>query len=228
MTITCFYNQVNGVSVNIVFINYRKFIKIIFQEKMIVMARKNLKNHQLLFQHYVLSCHCTEDAEIARDDSGLYGVRTREFRKYLDLSRDYVFIPIEKHNLRNPFYSQKPYRASSVKKQFKFLRMMYRSYDKGLLRDTNNYVDEYLSSKNFDKIIHYEKRIKILNEIRDMTISYMDETYEMYLYETTVEKYIPVMKKNLLLHYVEYEIPERYMDCLFDKDNINYGRILWK
>jgi hypothetical protein len=227
MTITCFHNQVNGVSVNIVFINYGKFIKIIFQEKMIVMPRKNLKNHQLLFQHYILSRHCTEDTEIDRNDCGLYGVRTREFRKYLDLSRDYVFVPIEKHNLRNPFYSQKPKRASSVKKQFKLLRMMYRCYDKGLLRDTNNYVDEYLSSKNFDKITYYEKRIKILNDIRSMTISSLDERYEMYLYESTVEKYIPVMKKNLLLHYVEYEIPERYMDCLFDKEERAFERIHW-
>ena len=143
--ISCFYIHYNRNPVNFTFIKYEKFMKIIFQTKKIVIPIEKLKNHQLLFQFYILSLLCTEDpSKVSRVRNG-YGISTEKFWKYIEFYQDYDVITLEKDRKKNPLSSQEPKRETSAKKQKKFFKLLEGYGERRFFRDPMFYIDNYQS-----------------------------------------------------------------------------------
>jgi hypothetical protein len=167
--ISCFYMHYYHDPVNITFIKYEKFMKIILQKRKIVISIENLKKSQLLYQFYILSLLTTEDcSKVSRHN--VYGVSTEKFWMYLSFANNYDVVLFEKDFMKNPLLSQEPKKETSVKKQNKFFKMLYFYYDSKHIRDPIYYIEKYLSllveRLNMDEIIQYENKIYILSCIR--------------------------------------------------------------
>ena len=100
--ISCFYIHYNCIPINFTFIKYEKFIKIILQKRDIIIRFENLKNHQLLFNFYILSLLCTKNTskiDYIPDFYGniVYGISTEKIWKYLYFNGRYGLITLEKN-----------------------------------------------------------------------------------------------------------------------------------
>jgi hypothetical protein len=161
---------------NIVFIKYEKFMKIILQKRMIVIKIIKLKTIQKLFQFYILSLLTSNNITTIysiynfKKNNIIFGISTQKIWKYLSLSKGYDIIPIEKNSTRNPLLSQEPKRETGMKKMKKFMKMLYYYYDKNYINDPviiiDNYISRMISLTNVEKIIKYEKQIYLLSCIK--------------------------------------------------------------
>ena len=55
VTISCFYNHFNSISVNIIFIQFEKFVKVILNNRIVILTNKELISNIKLFQLFKLS-----------------------------------------------------------------------------------------------------------------------------------------------------------------------------
>jgi hypothetical protein len=175
--VSCFFISSNIDWVNFTFIKYEKFIKIIFQGKMMVLAIENLYNYNKLYQFYILSLLCTKDVskiELVNYDlwrkTNDYAVSTLKYWKYASYNDDYVNITLEKKCTKNPLLSQEPKRETSNKKQKKIIRKFTRYFNHFTFRHPSYYINKFLLTSiertNIKEIIEYEKKIEILSCIR--------------------------------------------------------------
>lgn len=165
--ISCFYIHYNNNPINFTFIKYDKFMKIIFQSKMIVIAIQNLKKYEMLFKFYILSLLCTDDtSKICRvcDDTQteIYGVLTQPYWKNKYLSDYSDIIILRKNCTRDPLLSQEPKKETSIKKQKKLLKIFQMYYEMMFIRNPIDYINDYqlvmIDKLNMDDIIEYEKK----------------------------------------------------------------------
>jgi hypothetical protein len=168
--VSCFYIHFKINSINFTFIKYEKFIKIIFQEKRIVMKIENLRNYQILFQFYILSLLCTEDVSKISCVKNDYAISTLKYWKYSSYCDDYDNITLEKSCTKNPFLSQEPKRETTIKKLNKLLKMINTYYNKQTFRHPSYYINNFIIKKiaetNIEDVIQYEKEIYLLSCIR--------------------------------------------------------------
>ena len=171
--ISCFFTSYNHRPINFTFIKYQKFIKISLCDKIIIIRIENLKRNRMLFEFYILSLLCTENCKrvwTIDDVNGndIYGVSTERLRNQFTFTGTYDFIMLEKRCFKNPFLSQEPKRETSIKKQNKFLRMMYYLFDRHInpRRAIDLYQEQLIDNTDIERIIEYEKRINILCSIR--------------------------------------------------------------
>ena len=128
-TISCFYIHYNREPINFTFIRFQKYIKIVLNDKAIILDLSRFAANKSLFQIYILSLLLTEDTNSisvyhtkTESNKNIYGVSTMWYWKYLHLVNDYRFIELEKQATRNPLNMLEPKRETSEKKIRKFDR----------------------------------------------------------------------------------------------------------
>jgi hypothetical protein len=162
VAISCYYNHYNYESIKCIFITYLNYVKIILNEKSIIISKIQLKSNIKLFQMYILSLFYTKDTsqvEIIGEklkinkNKRIYNIYARKVWKHLGLNEYYESITIKEDYYRNsndpldkiaqpkytrnPFNTQEPKRTSSDKKIKKFIKHLN---DVTFLKyDTNNF-----------------------------------------------------------------------------------------
>ena len=124
--ISCFYIYYNHQTpVNITFIKYNKYFKILFlNKKPIILLFKEFMQIPRLFEWYILSLMTTKEINKVyyNDDNKKYGIYSQmNWRRYY-FKDDYELIYLENHSNKNPLKSQEPKRQSSIKKIKKFVK----------------------------------------------------------------------------------------------------------
>ena len=167
--ISCYYVHYNREPINITFIRYKKFMKIILQNRKIIIAIENLKTNKLLFNLYILSLLCTEDTskinlEFDFNGNDVYCVSTHKSWKYLYFVKiGYDLIELEKNSRKNPLLSQEPKRETSIKKINKLLNMLYNYFNtyhiENPLDTINKYLKHLIKDTQIQEIIKYEQMI---------------------------------------------------------------------
>ena len=175
VTISCFYNHFNSISVNIIFIQFEKFVKVILNNRIVILTNKELISNIKLFQLFKLSLLCTEDT--SRINQTAYGfiqsISTQQYWKKSYFCQYYNIAVIKKQQHRNPLLAQEPNRSSSSKKIRKFEKLfsIYITYK---IKDPNELLNEYLQlelaelNNYFTKYIEYNKnnaKIQLLSSI---------------------------------------------------------------
>ena len=131
--ISCFYVHYNRNEVNFTFVRFEKFIKVILNDRSVILTNEQFVSNNKLFQIYILSLLCTEDSStiqieqinIKRDRTvNSYGVLTKINWKLMYFTNDYRFIPLKKLFINNPLNMEEPKRATSMKKVRKFLKLL--------------------------------------------------------------------------------------------------------
>ena len=174
--ISCYYIHYNRNPINFTFVKYEKFMKIIFQQRVISIALENLQNDEVLYGFYILSLLCTEDTSKInytwneRNGKRVYSVSTEKTWKNIDFYGRYDFITLEKNCFKNPLLSREPTKETSLKKQNKLLKLMYNTYENGYFINPYDLINIYqeilLERTNMRQVIEYEKNISILCCIR--------------------------------------------------------------
>ena len=120
--ISCFYINSYRQPINITFIKYEDYFKILFlNNKPIIISIQQFMKIPKLFEWYILSLVATYDNNIIKKNNE-YGILTQEYSKDEYFTSSYDLIYLEKHSKKNPLKSQKPKRQSSVKKIKKFIK----------------------------------------------------------------------------------------------------------
>ena len=130
VSISCFYNHYNRFSLNLIFITYDRYIKIICNEKAVIMTKEQLTWNKDMYEFYILSLILTEDDRFITKIEGEkhYVISTKKYWKNLYLTKYYDNIEIPKY-IRNPLNSQEPKRHSSFKKIRKFIKFFERQIE---------------------------------------------------------------------------------------------------
>jgi len=170
-SISCFYTHYNREPVNITFVKYDRYMKVMLNSKSVVLTFRQLVSYPELFQTYVISLLLTEDT--SRIDyeiehyRNVYGVSTMKYWKNFSLTTEYDLILLEKNFHRNPLNSAEPKRSTSFKKIKKFLREFYKYHDGGHIQNPMDLFNEFYSReiRDTENIIEYNKRIETMSII---------------------------------------------------------------
>lgn len=133
VSISSFYTVFNGLIHNFIFITYKKFVKIIYNKKSIIISQDNFIKNKTLFQIYFLSLISTQNTNYVEVQLYLtgeiqyveyvYGTAAKHYNIASNtFSNNYIFNPLTKNYLKNPLKSSEPTRETSMKKQNKLLK----------------------------------------------------------------------------------------------------------
>jgi len=183
VAISCFYISYNNSPVKLIFIQFKQFMKIMLNNRIIILTYKQLIYNIKLFQLFKLSLLCTEDtSRIYINSYAEFGVSTRQYLKCLEFTDEfkfvefsnfkyqYKFVSLDKLSYRDPFLAQEPKRSSSSKKIRKFEKL-FDSYMFKRIKQPNDLLNEYFDlellelNNYFTKYINYEAKIQLLSSI---------------------------------------------------------------
>lgn len=173
VSVSCFYIYYTLRPINFTFITYDNYIRVILNDKSIILANEQLASNKILFQFYILSLLCTKDTSKVDKDynkrykSIVYSISTRKYWKCMYYTNDYENIRILP---KNPFNGQEPKRHSSSKKYRKFMKQLNTFVTVLRLNPINCIVDYYEMesiefAEYFRKYINYNKKIYLLSMI---------------------------------------------------------------
>jgi hypothetical protein len=179
-SISCFNFHYFDNSFKFIFIEFDNYIKVIVNNKMIVLTKQELTLNTRLFQIYLISLLLTEDTKnissFTLDKSYIYGVRSRWYVKTLDcfnmvlIDRD-RFSMISKLSNRNPLNASSPKRSSGPKKIRKVMKLVDKFYKDYNIIDLSFilsifYRNELQPSIDYlERYIAHEKKIEMLSVI---------------------------------------------------------------
>ncbi len=175
-SISCFFitNHIEG-HINIIFIKFRSFIKVILNNKSVILNFRQLISNYRLFQIYLLSLLLTEDISKIDidvvDNKIIYGISTLKYWKNFYLTLSYKTVYFKKKFNKNLLNTQEPKRSTSLKKINKFMRIFYNLYNEGYIINPIYVFYEYYSYQTNDiaeyikKYREYNKKIEILSNI---------------------------------------------------------------
>ncbi len=179
-SISCFNFHYFDNSFKFIFIEFDNYIKVIVNNKMIVLTKQELTLNTRLFQIYLISLLLTEDTKnissFTLDKSYIYGVRSRWYVKTLDcfnmvlIDRD-RFSMISKLSNRNPLNASSPKRSSGPKKIRKVMKLVDKFYKDYNIIDLSFilsifYRNELQPSIDYlERYIAHEKKIEMLSSI---------------------------------------------------------------
>lgn len=177
VSISCFYNHYNIFPFNFTFIEYEKYVKIIINERSIILTKEQLVLNTKLFQIFILSLLCTEDISTIQSQESIiflnttiYGINTKKKWKSLRFTNEYSFIELEKSYRKNPLNSREPKRNSSMKKIRKFNKLL-NGRASIMIGDPNKLIlDFYINESKelyeyFNKYIDYNLKFNVLLSI---------------------------------------------------------------
>lgn len=186
VSISCFYNHFYGTPINITFIQFEKYFKVILNDRIIILSNKKFLSNKILFQYYIISILCTLDTSKIDINfrqfinKNIYGVYTQQYWKNLYFTNYYDFIELSKSNKKkpkNPLNMMEPKRQSSSKKIKKFEKL-FDSNMKFVKNPIELFIELY-ENKTDDIIKYvkdYEKYITIL-QMHDSDIYSIIEQY---------------------------------------------------
>jgi hypothetical protein len=179
-SISCFNFHYFDNSFKFIFIEFDNYIKVIVNNKMIVLTKQELTSNTRLFQIYLISLLLTENtnniSSFTLDKSYIYGVRSRWYVKTLDcfnmvlIDRD-RFSMISKLSNRNPLNTNSPKRSSGPKKIRKVMKLVDKFYKDYNIIDLSFilsifYRNELQPSIDYlERYIAHEKKIEMLSVI---------------------------------------------------------------
>lgn len=170
VNISCFYIHYNRNPVELFFIQYKNYIKVILNNRTVVLSNELFMNIYNLYEYYLLSLICTENSNILYKNNH-YGISTKKYWKQLYFTKYYSDIFSECHLSKNPLNSSEPKKQTSNKKIKRFINQ----FDLLLNNDPVNIIYELIDSEckdvydNINKlkiIIEIDKRISILSCIK--------------------------------------------------------------
>jgi hypothetical protein len=156
VSVSCFYCHYNIDPVNFTFIQYKNFIKVCLNKRVVILTNEQLVSNHQLFQIFKLSLLCTRNSSNVQMEQDIYGVFTTMYWKNLRFTNYYNFIELEKSNCRspkNPLNTLEPKRSSSVKKLRKFMKLFNKYITK--IKNPNDLICEYLIKNDFDELMEY-------------------------------------------------------------------------
>ena len=166
VSISCFYNHYNREPINITFIKYNSYFKVILNNISIIITTEMLISNEKLFQMYIISLLCTEDTSIISYKNNKYGVNTIKYWKYICFNDYYDFIELF-FNKKNPLNTIEPKRASSSKKIRKFEKLFNKYMTTEMIKNPIELIIEYFELQtddiiaNIECIKEYEDKIDI-------------------------------------------------------------------
>jgi hypothetical protein len=179
-SISCFNFHYFDNSFKFIFIEFDNYIKVIVNNKMIVLTKQELTLNTRLFQIYLISLLLTEDTKnissFTLDKLYIYGVRSRWYVKTLDcfnmvLKDKDRFSMISKLSNRNPLNASSPKRSSGPKKIRKVMKLVDKFYKDYNIIDLSFIVSIFYRNElqpsidYFERYIAYEKKIEMLSVI---------------------------------------------------------------
>jgi hypothetical protein len=170
-TISCFYIKYNRDPINITFIKYDNYVKVILNRRAVILKNNQLISNNELFQIYLISLLLTEDTstieQIIVDDKIYYGVYTMRYWKNLYLTDFYRIISLEKSAHRNPLNTKEPKRASSAKKYNKFMRYFYNYYNDDYIINPTQIFKEFIFNETDEDVqfLKHQTQIEALTYI---------------------------------------------------------------
>lgn len=171
--ISCFYIYYTSKPINFIFITYENYVRIILNDKSIILEKKELAVNKILFQFYILSLLCTKDtSKITKDYNRrykniVYSISTRKYWKCMYYTNEYDNINILS---KDPFKTQEPKRQSSAKKYRKLMKQL-NLYISILRINPIQCIIEYYEMESiefaeyFRRYINYNKKIYLLTNI---------------------------------------------------------------
>jgi hypothetical protein len=153
VSISCFYCHYNIDPVNFTFIQYKNFIKVCLNKRIVILTNKQLISNTDLFQIFILSLLCTKNNSKVQIDHAIYGVLTKMYWKNFRFTDYYNFIELEKSNNKNPLNTLEPERSSSAKKIRKFMKLFNKYITK--INNPNDLICEYLANEGYNELIEY-------------------------------------------------------------------------
>jgi hypothetical protein len=168
--VSCFCINVGNEYLNFTFVKYEKFVKIVLQQRKIIISIERLVNNPMLFELYLTSLLCTKDLNEVPGDQTYWILAQNYSNANSSFSRDYLVTHLRKDYFNNPLLSQEPKRETSLKKQNKFFKLFLNYFNNGHFRDPLFYIDDYITTmierSGIEKIFEYERKIEILSCIR--------------------------------------------------------------
>lgn len=171
--ISCFYIYYTSKPINFTFITFENYVRIILNDKSIILEKKELAVNKILFQFYILSLLCTKDTTKInknydkRYKSIVYSISTRKYWKNLYYTNEYDYINILS---KDPFKCQEPKRQCGMKKYRKFMKHL-NLYITILRLNPIDCIIEYYEMESlefaeyFRRYINYNKKIYLLSII---------------------------------------------------------------
>ncbi len=176
-SISCYYLHYNRQPYNFTFIKFEKFVKVLLNNRVVVMTFKQLVENTKLFKIFQLSLLLTKDttqiATSVNETTGdvMYGVITKWYWKHLRISEFEKFTVLEKSQYKNPLKSCEPKRESSRKKINKFLKLFNSEDIVNKMKDPDAVVLELFQKESaeifdyFRQYIEHERKVEMLSVI---------------------------------------------------------------
>jgi hypothetical protein len=177
VAISCFYNHYNKIPVNFTFIQFEQFVKVILNDRIVILTNKQLVSNDKLYKMFKLSLLCTKDTSQIYVDSSNYfqykvvmGVLTQQYWKHIEFTTDYDFVELSKAKYRNPLLAQEPKRPSSSKKIRKFEKL-FDTHMTERIKDPDELMKEYFSihlsglNEYFTRYINHNAKNELLSSI---------------------------------------------------------------
>ncbi len=176
-SISCYYMHYNRQPYNFTFIKFEKFVKVLLNERVVVMNFKQLAENTKLFKIFQLSLLLTKDttqiSTLVDETTGavMYGVVTQWYWKYLRISGFEEFTVLEKSPYKNPLKSCEPKRESSGKKIKKFLKLFNSKDVVNKMKDPDAVFLEFFQKESADiyeyfrRYIEHERKVEMLSVI---------------------------------------------------------------
>jgi len=192
ITVSCFYiTNYNDGHINIVFIKYSKYIKIILNYKSVILSIEQLLSNYKLFQFYLISLVLTENTSMIDlmiiDKKKFYGISTMRYWKNVYLTMCHKIIFLQKFYHKNPFYSKEPKRSTSMKKINKFMKSFYYLYKEGYIINPVFVFHEYYKNETIEISEFVNRRVDYNNKIIILTNILHNYGYDVYY---SIKKYL--------------------------------------
>lgn len=180
VSISCFYVHYNRNPVNFTFIRFENFVRVILNNRSVILTYKQLVTETQLFQIYKLSLLCTEDISTIQSEkrmikgnmTEIYGIATKRNWKMMHFTDDYVFVELYKSFTKNPLNMNPPKRATSMKKVRKFLKLLDCKISDYMVEPDDIIEDFFINETEeifeyFNNYISYGLRFNALLSITD-------------------------------------------------------------
>ena len=175
--ISCFYNHCVFQPYNIIFIEFEKFVKVIFKHKAFILKKEDLVSNTRLFQVFMLSLVLTKDTSKVHygidkfTQKIIYGQLTIWYWKNLRTADYHRFAELEKSSSKNPLKASEPKRSSSAKKVRKFFKAFNKAFGDNRIKDPIEIFNEFFEEETaeifdyFNRYIEHERKIEMLSVV---------------------------------------------------------------
>ena len=96
VAISCFYKHFNRSPINFTFIQFEQYVKVILNDRIVILTKKQLVSNAKLVQMFILSLLCTEDTSVVSSQIVYgkikWGIYTQWYWKNIEFTDYYEII----------------------------------------------------------------------------------------------------------------------------------------